>query len=40
MALTKGALPVPPITNDDRTRAAGAAARLLARLAAAKGGAR
>ncbi|MEV7935273.1 hypothetical protein AB0O82_03940 [Kitasatospora sp. NPDC088264] len=40
MALTKAALPIPPITSEDRARAAGAAARLLARLSEAKDGAR
>ncbi|MFE5579859.1 hypothetical protein [Kitasatospora sp. NPDC056531] len=40
MTLTRTPLPIPPITNEDRAHAAGAAARLLTRLVGAKGGAR
>ncbi|MGA5818830.1 hypothetical protein ACPC54_13355 [Kitasatospora sp. NPDC094028] len=40
MALTKTSPTIPPITSEDRAHAAGAAARLVARLVDAKGGAR
>lgn len=40
MTLTSTPPTIPPITGEDRVHAAGAAARLLARLVGAKGGAR
>ncbi|WP_369183773.1 hypothetical protein [Streptomyces sp. Y1] len=40
MTLTRTPPLIPPITSGDRAHAAGGAARLLARLVGAKGGAR
>ncbi|MFC5885349.1 hypothetical protein RMN57_17175 [Kitasatospora sp. CM 4170] len=40
MSLTSTPPPIPPITDEDRDQAAGAADRLLTRLLGARGGAR